>query len=185
MSTEITNQWPPLVSAADVNEANYVRARFDDNLAWIVRDMGRCRAPNEDSIWRHTVGYAGEIATAAYLGVRPNQTITAEYVGDEGYDLMYRGNRVEVKTVTKEEDLQLRIPKEKIDKADYFVLARCSHPSELVELIGYTNRDMIKRYGDEHPTGDIQLGLRHLHTFEPVFLPPDRIRERIGARSSR
>lgn len=185
MAKNDRQQMSPLVSAAGINEGNYVRARFDNNLAWVVQEVGRRRAPNEGSIWRHTVGYAGEIVAAAYFGVQPNQTITEDYIGDDGYDLIHRGSRIEVKTVTRDDGLQLRVSQDKVECADYFVLARCSNPSELVELIGYIDREALVTHGREHPEGKICIGTSHLFLFEPIFLSPDRIREQIGAVAKR
>jgi hypothetical protein len=39
-----------------------------------------------------------------------NRTITPHYVGDEGYDLQYDGYKIEVKTVTSDDDNELKVP---------------------------------------------------------------------------
>jgi hypothetical protein len=118
----------PLVSAVDFNEGNYVRGRFDNSLAWYVQQIGRDRAPDTRSVWSHCIGVAGELVAAAYLGAEFNRMITDDYVGDDGYDLDHNGEKVEVKTVTSDENLELKISKEQVNTADYVVLARCSNP---------------------------------------------------------
>jgi hypothetical protein len=130
----------PLVSADDVEEANYPRARFDGDLAWIIKETARKRAPTEESIWRHRVGFAGELTAAAYFNVEADWSNEPDYSGDDGFDITVGDFRVEVKTVTDEDDWQLKVPVDRMETADHFVLARCTNPSELVKLVGGINR---------------------------------------------
>lgn len=176
-STDNRVGFVPLVSAIDLNEANYVRARFDDSLAWYVQQVGHDRAPDSRSVWPHCIGVAGELVTAAYLDAEFNRTITDDYVGDDGYDLDHNGEKVEVKTVTNDENLELKIRKEQVNTADYAVLARCSNPSEFVELIGWAHKSQLEWFGYQFPSKElIRLDARHLLPFEPKFLSADRIR---------
>lgn len=166
---------PPLVSAADVNEANYPRARFDESIAWTIKETARQRAPTRESVWNHQVGFAGEVTSSAYFGVKADWDIHPDYVGDDGFDLDVGGKRIETKTVTRRDELELRVPTENVDSADYFVLAQCSHPQELVQLIGWISRPRLL-YSGHRFDGDIRVGTEHLLPFEPLFLPPERIR---------
>lgn len=150
-STDDGTGFDPLVSAVDFNEGNYVRGRFDSSLAWYVQQIGRDRAPDTRSVWSHCIGVAGELVTAAYLDAEFNRTITDDYVGDDGYDLDYNGEKIEVKTVTDDENLELKISKEQVNAADYAVLARCSNPSELAELIGWVHESQLEQFGFQFP----------------------------------
>lgn len=167
---------PPLVSSADANEGNYPRARFDDGIAYAVKQIGRDRAPDQASTYRHRIGYAGELVTATYLDIPVNRDITPAYVGDDGYDLVKDGYKIEVKTVT-DDAAPLRVPLKQLETVDYYVLAQCSNPSELVELIGWTNAPSLAVHGFRRGDGTVELGQKYLNLFEPLFLTPDHIRE--------
>lgn len=169
---------PPLVSAAEINEANYTRARFDKGLAWTVKDIGQRRAPNRRSTWSHQIGVAGELTVASYLETKLDHTITPDYAGDRGYDLQYGDWKIEVKTVTNDDDAQLKIPQHQAEAVDYVALARCSNPSELVQLIGWAPSDYLAAFGYRFPGDDlIRLDANRLLPFEPIYLSPDRIRD--------
>ena len=165
----------PLVSAADVNEGNYPRARFDKSLAWTIKEVARDRAPTRESIWRHRVAFASEVATSAYFGVKANWEIYPDFVGDSGFDFQINDTRIEVKTVTSRDDLELRISQNKIESADYFVLTQCTNPDELVQLIGYVSQSDLNHFGHRFD-GDLRIGTEYMYPFEPLFLPPERIR---------
>lgn len=170
-----TTWLPPLVSAADVDEANYPRARFDDSIAWTIRETACDRAPTHESIWRHQVGFAGELTAAAYFGANVNWSIYPDYEGDDGYDFTVGTAGVEVKSVTKHDNPVLQVPIDRVDDADYFVLAQCSNPRELVQLIGYISRPALQDFGHRFD-GDYRVTAEYLEPFEPLFLPPERIR---------
>jgi len=165
----------PLVSAADVSEGNYARARFDDDIAWTIKRTAQQRAPTPKSVWTHQVGFASELATSAYFGVSADWTIYGDFMGDDGYDLIVDDARVEVKSVTKEDDLVLRVPEDKVDDADRFVLTQCTNPKELVKLIGWITREKLKELSHRFD-GCLSIEPDNLWIFEPVFLPPERIR---------
>jgi len=101
---------PPLDSAADVKEVNYPRAFCDGSIVWTISEQGRRRAPNKESVWRHQIGLTGEIGVGTALGVRANWDTYPDYVGDEGYDLLYEGHRVEVKAVVRGSEIELVVP---------------------------------------------------------------------------
>lgn len=173
-----TRSFPPLVSANDISEGNYPRARFDESIAWTIKETAQRRAPTAESVWFHQVGFAGELATAAYLGVEADWTITEPFVGDDGFDLCYQGSRIEVKTVTDRDEIRLTAPHRQLNTADYYVLAMCSNPTELVQLIGYTSRAGLEQFGYGF-RGDplIHVDPENLYLFEPIFITPERIRE--------
>ncbi len=105
----------PIISAADVNPANRPRMHIDSGIEHAIRETARRRAPTRVSEWDHRIGFAGELAGAAYCGVRADWSITEDYVGDDGYDFVHEGDRVEVKTTTKERmsEWELAIPNRK------------------------------------------------------------------------
>ena len=140
----------PLVSAADVSEGNYARARFNDDIAWTIRRTAQQRAPTPRSVWTHQVGFASELATSAYFGVSADWTIYGDFMGDDGYDLI-------------------------VDDADRFVLTQCTNPRELVKLIGWISREKLRELGHRFD-GCLCIEPDNLWIFEPVFLPPERIR---------
>lgn len=169
----------PLVSAADVHPANYPRAHFDDGIAWAIEQTARRRAPSESSVWRHRIGFAGELGVAAYFDAEADWSIMEDYVGDDGYDFIWHGTRIEVKTTTNETGWELAVPVEKLDAADCYVLAQCSRPDELVHLVGWTNQLYLKGLGHQFD-GALRVEPKHLFPFEPLELFPDRIRDSQG-----
>jgi hypothetical protein len=173
--------FPPLTSARDFNRGNYPRARFDDGLAFAVKELARQRAPNEQSRLDHEAGIAGELGFSGYQQCAFNKTIYPGYQGDDGHDLVAeiggRSYEIEVKTAFYG-STELRVPEEQVCHADYFVLCRTSSPREMVELIGYVNRDQLKMRSKCYSGDDcLRVGPEDLETFEPLFISPDRIRE--------
>jgi hypothetical protein len=166
---------PPLVSATDVSPANRPRAHFDDGIEFAIKETARRRAPTRSSEWRHRVGFAGELGAASYFGVRADWSITDDYVGDGGCDFIYNDSRIEVKTTTSERDLELVVPADRVEDADYFVLAKCSRPEELVHLIGWVSRPELEVFGYRFD-GKIRVEAEYLNPFEPFELFPDKIR---------
>lgn len=166
---------PPLISAMDVNPANWPRAHFDDSIRFAIKETARLRAPTRSSEWRHLVGFAGEVAAASYFGVRANWEIYDDFDGDDGCDFLYDNARVEVKTTTSETDLQLAVPIERVDSADYFVLAKCSSPRVLVHLVGWVSRPELKVFGYRFD-GKIRLDAEYLKPLDSLEMFPERIR---------
>lgn len=165
----------PLVSAVDIDEANYPWARFDEGIAFTIQEIARRRAPTRQSVWRHRVGFAGELTTAAYFGVSVDLQIYDDYDGDAGYDLVHNGVKIEVKTVSREDDWELKVPLKKVDAAERYVLAKCSNPSELAQLIGWAPRKRLLAAGHRFD-GRIRLAPEYLSVFETRFMPPEEIR---------
>lgn len=170
---------PPLDSAADVKEVDYLRAILDGSIAWTVKEQGRRRAPNTESVWRHQMGLAGEIAVGSMLGVRANWETYDDYVGDDGYDLDYRGHAVEVKSVSRQGKLELRVPRDQLQRADYFVLTRVTHPLHMVEIIGWIRARELACLGERSPYDElVRVGPRCLNQFDTGRGPisPEQIR---------
>jgi hypothetical protein len=170
-----------LTSARDFNRGNYPRARFDDGLAFAIKELARQRAPNEQSRLDHEAGIAGELGFSGYQQCAFNKTIYPGYQGDDGYDSVTEiggcSYKVEIKTAFHG-STELRVSEEKVCQADYFVLCRTSSPREMVELIGYVNQDQLKMRGERYPDDNrLRVGTEDLETFEPLFIPPDRIRD--------
>jgi len=155
----------PLIAAADVCQEEYPRAFFDGVISHTINEYGRRRAPTKESVFNHQIGLSGEIAVASCLGVRANWDIYEGYEGDDGYDFECRGNRVEVKSVTYENDPELRVARDQVDTADHFVLTRVT-PMRMVEIIGYAERDQVRKRGDTSPYDNkLRLTPRLLNPF--------------------
>lgn len=168
---------PPLVSADMIDPANYPRGRFDEDLGIFVKEQARLRSPTEGTNWRHAVGFAGELVAGAYFNTRADWSVHSDYVGDDGYDLKFDGYRIEVKTVSRYDDLQLRVPIEQQHQSDYFVLARSTEPTEGAELIGYISDWKLSQFSHQFQSDDfVRLDTKYLDTFQPIFLPPKKIR---------
>lgn len=167
---------PPLISAADTDEANQPPIWFDDCIARKKRHHAKQRAPTNESEFNHWVGLAGELGCATYFGSEINWETYADYVGDSGYDFMVGSKRVEVKTVGRRTNVELRVPVNRVDSADYYVLAKCWNPKELVRLVGWISRDDLVYFGHEF-AGDIRVSPANLYPFKPIQLFPDDVRE--------
>lgn len=168
----------PLVSAAEIDPANYLRGRFDEDLGWFVSQHGKRRSPKDWSDYRHQVGFAGEVVAAAAFGERADWRVFDAYEGDSGYDFRVDNNRVQVKTITGDTTESLKVPASEISSADYFILARSKNPKVEAELIGWAPRHHLQHFGYQLPGDDfVRLDLEYLHHFRPIFLDADRIRE--------
>jgi len=174
---QTTDHLPPLFPATSVPPGEYPRARFDEGLGYTVKETGRQRAPTPDSRWRHEVGFAGELAVSGLLGVPVNKEIHNNYEGDDGYDLKYRGSRIEVKTVSTGNE-ELSVHESKLPQADYFVLCRTVDPRHEVEVIGSITRPRFRTHGTQHPRdSEIKIQSRFLAPLPPIFINPRRIRD--------
>ena len=175
-----TDPLPPLAPAATIVPGNRPRAWFDDGIAFAIEEEARRRAPTTDSRFRHKVGFAGELATSAYLRGPVNRTIYDDFEGDDGYDVMCTVDgcrrRVEVKTVHSGE-LELVVDEDGLEAADYFVLCRTTNPTSMVELVGWADRGMVIEFGECYPgDGKVRVTPDSLGSFDAVHLSPDRIR---------
>lgn len=170
---------PPLSSAADWNPANRPRLRIGgvpqgDKLNFKIETHAKQRAPTPSSEWRHHIGFVGEVAASSYYGVSANWNVTDDYVGDNGWDFIYNNKRVEVKTTSNHENLELEVPLEQIGDADYFILAHCPRPDDMVQLVGCVSRPDLKKYGRRF-AGDVRLGLEYMEPFEPLEMYPEQV----------
>lgn len=166
----------PLVSAADVNEANYPRIWFDDGIVRKIDHTAEQRAPDHRSIWYHRVGVAAELGATTYFGSDVNWRTYPDYIGDDGHDFRLGDDRVEVKATTRREDIELRVAEEKVDDADYFLLAKCWDPTGHVRLVGYISRPRLKYFGHRFD-GDIRINPKDMYPLRPLELSPDDVRE--------
>ena len=167
---------PPLVSVADVHEAIFLRVWFDKSIADTIEHVARQRAPTKGSVWTHRVGFASELAGSTYFGEEPNWTIYPGFVGDDGYDFQLDNWKIEVKATTRRNDLELRVPADKVDCADYYLLAQCWNPNEVVQLVGSISRPRLLRFGHRFD-GYLRVGPEYLSPLEPLHIGPDQIRE--------
>ena len=166
---------PPLVSAADTVEANQPPIWFDGCITRKNRYHAKQRAPSSESEYNHWLGITGELGAATYFRSKINWDTYPDYDGDPGYDFEVGGRRVEVKTVGKRHDVELRVPANRADCADYYVLAKCWNPKELVRLVGWIPRGDLLTFGHEF-AGDIRVSPDYLYPFRPIELFPDDVR---------
>lgn len=172
----------PLISAADLSANNYVTAPFDDDIALAVRAFAEKRAPDkkETKIWRHQIGFAGELVAATYFDEPVNRTIFPPYVGDDGFDFIHDGSKIEVKTVSAGVNTELKVSADRIQTADYFVLSKCWHPSALVQLVGYASKTSLSAHSYRFPGDDcLRLNREYIRPLPqtPAIITPDDIRE--------
>ena len=170
---------PPLSSAADWNPANRPRLRIGgvprgEKLNFKLKTQAKKRAPTATSEWRHHIGFVGEVAASSFFGVSANWDVTGDYVGDEGWDFIYDDHRIEVKTTSNHEDLELNVSTDRVDDADYFILAHCPRPNDMVQLVGYVSRPELKKFGHRF-VGDLRLGLEYMRPFEPLEMYPEQV----------
>lgn len=169
----------PLHAAADQNPANRPRLRIGgvprgDNLNFKIKTQAERRAPTASSKWRHHVGFAGEVAASSYFGVSANWDVTGDYVGDDGWDFIYDDRRIEVKTTTNHEELELTVPIDRIDNADHFILAHSPRPDDMVQLVGLISRPELKKFGHLF-AGDLRVGLKYMRPLDPLEMYPEQV----------
>lgn len=169
----------PVYSAANQNPANRPRLRIGgvprgDNLNFKMKTQAEKRAPTASSEWRHHVGFAGEVAASSYFGVSANWDVTGDYIGDGGWDFIYDDRRIEVKTTTNHEDLELNVPVDRVDNADHFILALCPRPDDMVQLVGIVSRPALKKFG-HHFAGDLRVGLKYMRPLGPLEMYPEKV----------
>jgi hypothetical protein len=169
------------MSAADVRDENYARARFDEGIKFGIREIAKHRAPNDKSRFRHEIGVAGEFAVSGYWGVPVNKEFYEDFDGDAGWDLSVekRGEsiRIEVKSIHRG-DLELRVKKSELETADYFVLCQVSPSLDVVEIVGGIRADEVAQVGEELPyDSTVRAQPRHLEILEPRIIFPEDIRK--------
>lgn len=172
-----TDPLTPLDPVSEWNLANWARVHFDyDGIGYSIKEQARRRAPNEQSVWRHKKGFAGEVAASTLLGVSANWEIYPDYHGDNGFDFIRDGQQIEVKTTNEMQQPQLEVSKDQINDADQFVLTVCRDPRRLVYIVGSISRPELKMYG--HKFDDkVMVELEWLDPFEPREIFPETVRE--------
>lgn len=170
---------PPLHSATDQNPANRPRLRIGgvprgDKLNFKIKTQAKKRAPRASSEWRHHMGFAGEVTASSYFGVSANWEVTGDYVGDDGWDFIYDDRRIEVKTTSNHKELELSVPVDRVDDADYFILAHCPRPDDMVQLVGCVSRPELKKFGHLF-AGDVRIGLKYMRPLEPLEMYPEQV----------
>ena len=132
----------PLVSAEDRPAHKDPVYPIPEEQLYPIHECARDIANNSyGSVENHRTGKVGEYAVAEALGVR--DSIDFEIYtdgGDGGFDLTYKGAKIDVKTVGEEySDPALPVPKGEPLRADYYVLASRVSKTD-VRLIGYAPR---------------------------------------------
>lgn len=167
----------PLNPVSDWSPANWAQVQFDySGIGYAIKEQARRRAPTEQSVWRHQMGFAGEVAASTLLEVSANWEIYPDYEGDNGFDFIHDSERVEIKTTNNMEQPQLTVPTDCINDADQFVLTVCKDPRLLVYVVGSISRPDLKTYGRRFD-GKLRVGLNWLDPFEPREVFPETVQE--------
>lgn len=167
----------PLDPVSGWSLANWARVHFEyTGTGYAIKKQARRRAPNEQSIGRHQTGFAGEVAASTLLRVSANWEIYPDYKGDNGFDFIYDGQRIEVKTTNTMQQPQLKVPKDQINDADQFILTVSQDPRRLVYIVGSVSRPDLKIYGHKFDD-ELRVGLEWLDPFEPREVSPETVRE--------
>lgn len=135
----------PLISAADVPVPERPTVHIpQERLHPLAEHAGQIAETWSGTQRSHLKGLVGEAALASHLGI-PDRLDVEVYTdgGDGGFDLQFRGAKIDVKTVGQHRfDPYLTVDKYKPLRADYYALM--SRVSETdVRLIGYAPRQFV------------------------------------------
>ena len=109
---------------------------------------------NKDS---HYIGKLGECLFANRFNLEVNTQVTVK--GDNGFDFLLNGNRIDVKTTPYFRYPELKEHPFNLQSADYYVLVAIDEERCLGRLVGYCSG---LRLISEYPVSYRGLGLRHV-----------------------
>lgn len=104
------------------------------------------RAKNSPgSITQHERGILGEYAVAKNLDIINRVDTNIYEYGDDGYDLIYRGDTIDVKTVSsRANNPELWVNARKPLEADWYVLVQQLNVSKY-QIMGYAPHDTVEQ----------------------------------------
>lgn len=143
---EVREHLEPLVPVSRLEASELPVVTVPQSKVEALSIVGAKRAKSgRGTIRNHELGILGEYAVAKHLGVPDRVNTEILDGGDPGYDLMYRGRRVDVKTAgPKENNPSLRVGAHRELRADFFVLAHQLNRTNY-RIIGYAPRLLVKR----------------------------------------
>jgi hypothetical protein len=148
----------PLTPAAQLAYDDYPVIPIPENRRSMIQHHTREIAENSyGNPQNHLTGKLGEFAVAKYLGIGPlkQELDLSIYTdgGDGGFDLIYDGEKIEVKTVgAQTEDPALRIDHTKPLIADRYILTRQMSKTD-IQLIGWAPQSTVQAARNQNDMG--------------------------------
>jgi hypothetical protein len=142
---EILRFLKPLVPVSELDLADLPVVRLKPGRVTVLEELGSRRANGRGTVPNHVRGALGEYAVAKHLGV-PGEFDTEIYEGgDPGFDLRYRGMRVDVKTVRpRVNNPRLHVSTHGELTADYYILVQQLNRREY-RVFGCAPRPVVRR----------------------------------------
>jgi hypothetical protein len=166
---EVKEQLRPARPVSEVGPKAHATVNIHPDVAEAIETLAECRAPTEDSKHRHLVGVSSEFSTAILFRSKINQTVYADFEGDDGHDFTIPSrrddpDRIEVKGTKEWSDPERTIEADKVAKADRYVLCRTRQPTQRVEVVGSASRLQVEYLG--------RMWGRDGYTLTPEYLSP-------------
>lgn len=135
----------PLIPVAETPDTAKHTVDIPDEVRIPLSELGTERATDSPgSIKHHIRGICGEYAVAKFFGIEEQVDTEIYEYGDPGWDLTYRDNTIDVKTVgPRANNPCLMVNDRKPISADFYVLVQ-ELSSRSYRLIGYAPACMVK-----------------------------------------
>lgn len=183
---KIRERLRPAETAADLGPDCHLQVFVHPDIADAAAELGRCRAPTEDSEGNHITGVSCELATGAAFHTGINRDVYEDFEGDDGYDFKIprqHGDgqvRVEVKGTINWEDPTRAISRHEVEQADLFVLCRTRHPEHLVEIVGCAFRIEVEYLGQAYSHDGYCLRPDYLRPLGPGRIGEQELKETVN-----
>jgi hypothetical protein len=148
----VKEQLQPARSVSEIGPEAHAIVEIHDDVADAIEEIAERRAPTDRSKYQHLLGVSCEFAAATLYRSTINQTVYADFDGDDGYDFTAPSNRddanrIEVKGTEKWNNPERTIDADKVAKADRYILCRTRNPKNLVEIVGSASRLQVEYLG--------------------------------------
>jgi len=143
---EVLQYVGPLVPVSEMDQSDLPIIDLSSSKVEAISLVATKRAVDgRGSIKNHERGALGEYAAAKHLGI-PGEFDDEIYEdGDPGFDLMYRGSKIDVKTVGPQANNPfLQVPTRGELTADYYLLVH-QLSRKCYRVIGYAPRPVVAR----------------------------------------
>ncbi|WP_142856386.1 hypothetical protein [Salinigranum halophilum] len=136
----------PLVPVSELDAAELPVVRLEPGRVEALAELGAMRARDgRGTIPNHERGALGEYAVSKHLGVTGEFDTEIYEGGDPGFDLRYRGMRVDVKTVgPRVNSPRLHVSTHGELTADYYILVQQLNRREY-RVFGCAPRPVVRR----------------------------------------
>lgn len=179
---------PPAVTAADAGPSAWTRVLYDDGIADMFVEWAKDRAPPTDqqAVWNHLVGFAGEVAVATWTHGEIDRQIYDDFSGDTGVDVTApsrhrdQADRYQVKTTGNVDTPERIVSPKELNAADYFVLCTTTAPRRHVDIVGVVDRDVLEAYGTAYGRSGYLLHTELLRPVTGELLTPDDVRNAVS-----